>query len=397
MAKVIRLMGVRVALASSRAERIDLSIDIETGGILPFDFRCDDSVELDLEGHLLLPGLINAHDHLEFSLFPRLGRGPYANASAWAADIYHPGKSPVKEHLLIPKPVRLLWGGIRNLLSGVTTVAHHNPHEASLFTGRFPVRVLRRYGWAHSLDFSPDIGEIRKSTPARWPFIVHAAEGTDDRAHGEIPRLKELGVLDPRTVLVHSVAIGKRETETITQSGASIVWCPTSNLFMLGRTLTAEIVRSPIPIALGTDSALTGDGDLLDEMKCARKAAALTAEEMYPLVTASAAWMLGLRNGQGVIRERGVADLVAVADVGHTPAQALAGLLPELVMVRGRVMLLSDRLVGRRTFPRFKGLNRIQVEGRGIFWIRADVQRLHAAASTAIGTEVQLAGKRICP
>src|SRR5438132_6224424 len=32
---------------------------------------------IDLPGYLLLPGLVNAHDHLEFGLFPNLGCGPY--------------------------------------------------------------------------------------------------------------------------------------------------------------------------------------------------------------------------------------------------------------------------------------------------------------------------------
>src|SRR5207249_3380361 len=111
-----------------------------------------------------LPGLINAHDHLEFNLFPRLGRGPYPNASAWAADIYHPGESPIKDHLLLPKKIRLLWGGIKNLLSGVTTVVHHNPYEGSIFSNGFPVRVAPRFGWAHSLDFSPDLVESFRRT-----------------------------------------------------------------------------------------------------------------------------------------------------------------------------------------------------------------------------------------
>jgi cytosine/adenosine deaminase-related metal-dependent hydrolase len=197
----------------------------------------------------------------------------------------------------------LTWGGIKNLLSGVTTVAHHNPYDASLFTTRFPVRVVSRYGWAHSLDFSPDIRDIRKRTPAHWPFIVHAAEGTDERAQTEIPQLKELGMIDQRTVLVHAVGAGARELETIRQSGSSIVWCPTANLFTLGRTLTAETVRSDIPIALGTDSALTGEGDLIDEMKCAMALTGLTAEEMYPLVATKAAGILRLNAGQGT-RER---------------------------------------------------------------------------------------------
>jgi cytosine/adenosine deaminase-related metal-dependent hydrolase len=388
MAEIVRLTGARVALSATSSTRTDLQI--EGGRILPFDSRSDGAAELDLKGHLLLPGLINAHDHLEFNLFPRLGCGPYANAAAWAGDIHHPGESPVKDHLRVPKRERLIWGGIKNLLSGVTTVAHHNPYESSIFTNRFPVRVVRRFGWAHSLDFSPDIPELRKRTPVGWPFVVHAAEGTDARAHAEIPRLKELGVLDRRTVLVHAVGTAHRELETIRQSGASIVWCPTANLFTLGRTLPAETLRSGVPVALGTDSALTGEGDLIDEMRRARTIAALTAEEIYPLVTTNAARILRLNAGQGMIRERGVADLLAVRDTGQTPAEALADLRPEMVMVRGRVMLMSDRFQPT-------GFNPIHVEGRGRWLIRANVPRLHAAASEAIGSEIRLAGKRICP
>ena len=130
-------------------------------------------------------------------------------------------------------------------------------------------------------------------------------------------------MLDRRAVLVHAVGAGRRDLKTIRRSGSSIVWCPSANLFTLGRTLAPETVRSDIPIALGTDSALTGEGDLIDEMKCARKIAALTPEELYPLVTTNAARILRLSAGQGVIRGGGVADLVAVADTGQTPAEAV--------------------------------------------------------------------------
>ena len=99
MAQAIKLSGARVGLTATDSERIDLVI--KGGRILPFDSRFEGGAELDLSGHLLLPGLINAHDHLEFNLFPRLGRPPYANASEWAADVYRPGESPVKEHLQV--------------------------------------------------------------------------------------------------------------------------------------------------------------------------------------------------------------------------------------------------------------------------------------------------------
>ena len=56
--------------------------------------------DLQLDGFLALPGLVNAHDHLEFNLFPNLGRGPYPNAAAWAAGIYQPERPPIREHLL---------------------------------------------------------------------------------------------------------------------------------------------------------------------------------------------------------------------------------------------------------------------------------------------------------
>jgi cytosine/adenosine deaminase-related metal-dependent hydrolase len=390
MAAVIRITGARVARHAARSERLDLTI--AGTRILPFDTKAEPATELDLQGHLILPGLINAHDHLEFSLFPRLGNGPYPNATAWAEDIYHRDRSPIREHLRVPKPDRLLWGGIRNLLSGVTTVAHHNPYEPAIFNERFPVRVVRRCGWAHSLAFSSDIEDCRKRTPRSWPFIIHAAEGTDESAQAEIPRMKDAGWLDRRTVLVHAVGTTPAALETIRETGASIVWCPSSNSFTLGQTLTPHVVRSRIPIALGTDSALTGAGDLIDEIRSAN----LPAEEVYPLVTSGAASVLRLTGGEGTLREHGVADLVIVRDIGQTPARSLFDLLPELVMLRGRIMLLSETLAARHPYSNLRNFHRIRMEDRGSWFIRADVPGLYASASQAVGPEVRLSGKRVC-
>src|SRR5882672_9283031 len=98
------LRGARVAIGPEETAELDVEI---VGGRLRSmrkPVRPAKGVStLDLGGHLLLPGLINAHDHLEFNLYPRLGNGPYANAGSWARDIYRPNESPVKEQLEIPK------------------------------------------------------------------------------------------------------------------------------------------------------------------------------------------------------------------------------------------------------------------------------------------------------
>ena len=395
MEPLIRLTGARVALSARHSEFLDLAI--RRARILPFDSKVEVGRHYDLTGHLLLPGLINIHDHLEFNLFPRLGRGPYPNASDWAAAVHRPNDSPVQEHLRVPKAVRLTWGGIKNLLSGVTTVAHHNPWEAKVFTRGFPVRVLRKFGWAHSLAFSKCVSDARKETPADWPFIIHAAEGTDERARSEIGWLDCMGVLDETTILVHGIAATERDIETMRKRSVCVAWCPSSNLFTIGATLPSAALRSDLTIALGTDSAMTAEGDLIDEMRVARKEGKLTPEQLYPLVTTNAARALRLGPGHGEIRERGVADLIAIRDQGQTPAQALADLHPEMVMIGGRVMLLSAALAGHSRAHYAGGLNRICIQGRGQWLIRADVPDLYAEAVRELGPEIRLAGRRVCP
>jgi cytosine/adenosine deaminase-related metal-dependent hydrolase len=392
-AEMMKLVGARVALGAERAERIDLVLS--RGRIGPFGEPSPCSNVCDLSGHLLLPGLINSHDHLEFNLFPRLGKGPYPNSRSWAEDIYRPSASPVKEHLAVPKSVRLQWGGLKNLLSGVTTVAHHNPYEPAVFDGSFPIRVVRRCGWAHSLDFTPDIVTRHRETPRTAPFVLHAAEGTDPSARSEVGLLDELGILDNRTALVHAVGASAADLATLKRRQSSVVWCPGSNLFTLGQTLDRGQLESGVPIALGTDSALTADGDLIDEMTAARRHSCLSAEQLYRMVTTAAARILRLRRKEGSITAAGVADLVAVRDTGQNPADAVVNLRPEMVIVGGQVQLVSEAFAQARRTAVECGLHPIVLEGRGRWFARVNVPTLLASSANEIGSEIRLAGRRV--
>ena len=395
------LSGARVALGPDWAS--EREIEIRAGKIRAIRApaerrRARNTPILDLRGHLILPGLINAHDHLELNLFPRQGRGPYPNAAAWARDIYRPGEFPIKDHLRIPKATRLVWGGLKNLLSGVTTVCHHNPRENSILDRNFPVRVVKRFGWAHSLEFSPDLAERFRRTPPGWPFLVHLGEATDRAGRCEVFRLNQMGALDHRTVLVHAVALDRQGWRLVQSKAASVVWCPSSNLFLLGRTLTPGVLRSGILVALGTDSALTATGDLLDELRAARSASRLSRGNLYRMVTEQAAQVLRLEKGAGRVSEGGPADLVVVRDRGQSPAATLCGLVsrgPEMVMVAGQIKLVSPSLAVQ--LPAFvrRPLYPLAVEGRGKALVDADVPELHRRATRELGPEILVAGKRL--
>ena len=278
---------------------------------------------IDLRGHLILPGLVNAHDHLHFGAFPRLGQGPYPSWREWAKDIYRPEEQPLRALLEIPKEERLWWGIVRNAFSGVTTVCHHDPAHSMLTNEELPVTVHPRFGWAHSLD-GHAWKERYAQTPADWPFIVHCAEGLNPRSRQEVAKIEREGKLNHRMVLVHAVGINKRDLSKLKTSGAWIIWCPTSNLHILGRTLDRDLLLSYPVIALGSDSPISANGDLLDELQVAHKQFDIPADLLYAMVTRRAAQLLRLSEREGTISTGGVADLLIVRDNDCSPCESLA-------------------------------------------------------------------------
>jgi cytosine/adenosine deaminase-related metal-dependent hydrolase len=367
----VKITGARVATGATTSQYNDLRF-------------VGPDLDLDLSGHLILPGLINAHDHLELNLFPPLGTRIYSNAADWAADIYHPEKSPVREHAAVPKRVRLLWGAIKNLVCGVTTVAHHNPYQPEIFDDGFPVHVLKEFGWAHSLAFSPDVTDRFLKTPEHWPFCIHAAEGTDASARLEISRLHKLGILSRRTVLIHANGAGPDDVELIRSTGCSVAWCPGSNLATYGSTLSPHALHG-IPMALGTDSSLTAGTDLLDELRTARERGA-SPHDLYRMVTCTAAAIFRLPPNRN--------HFVAVQDKGQSPAEAIFHLNPELVIVSGEIRLISHRL--SKIIPKLsESFHAIAIENRGSWLIDANVPQLMRETAEHLGTGFRLAGKLV--
>ena len=392
----IRLVGGRVATGARTALRANVEILKGRIGRVNLEESPARGATVNLEGYLILPGLINSHDHLEFNLFPRLGRGPYPNAQEWARDIYRPERSPLREHLSVPKPVRLWWGGIKNLLSGVTTVCHHNSWDNVLNDG-FPVRVVRHYGWAHSLAFQNNVAAAFHLTAPEAPFLIHLGEGTDEVSREEIFTLDRIGTLNERTVLIHGVALNEAGHALRRKRGAALVWCPTSNRFTLGSTLDVRSISRSEDIALGSDSALTARGNLLDEIRAAHEEEHVPEESIYGMVTEPAARILRLRDGEGKIQTGSIADLIAIPWTEKTPAKSLMSINAaqiEMVMVSGRLHLASPGILRRWPAAQCSALESISVEGTQRL-VRAPIQWLLSETRRCLPEDLWLAGRRV--
>jgi cytosine/adenosine deaminase-related metal-dependent hydrolase len=355
-------------------------------------------IDIDLSGFLVMPGLVNAHDHLHFALYPNLGNPPYRNYIEWGEDIHATLDDRITTHQSISKDVRLWWGGIRNLLCGVTTVCHHDPLWPTLVRNDFPVRVVRQFGWAHSPALGGDLRKARSATPSGRAFILHACEGIDDRARQEVCELDRLGILDASTVLVHGLALDKAGIALMQERQASLIVCPSSNQFLFGTTPDMELLGTMENIALGSDSPLTAAGDLLDEIRFAIEFCGITADRAYRMVTGIPATILHLEYGEGALAPLGPADLIAVRDTGDDAAERLRTLTMsdiELVVRRGRVQLASETVYKLLPPQPKHGLEPLWIDG-SIRWLRVPVKELLRKAEAVLGFgQVRLGGRLI--
>jgi hypothetical protein len=354
--------------------------------------------DINLDGFLILPGFVNAHDHLHFALFPRMGNPPYRNYIDWGDDIHRNFPDVIAKHRAIPKAIRLWWGGIRNLLCGVTTVCHHDPLWPELQREDFPVRVVRDLGWCHSLALGGDTRHARATTPSGRPFIVHACEGIDKQAREELWGLERLGVLDDGTVLVHGLALDRDGVALMQDRRVSLIVCPSSNKFLYWKVPDASLLGRIEKLALGSDSPLTAEGDLLDEVRFAMRFLGISSSAAYHMVTTAAASILRLSDAHGSINEFGLADLIAVRDTGQDPADRLDTLSlkdVELVLIGGRVHLAAEAMLERLPFAAMSGLEPLSIDGT-IRWLRAPVRALLKQAEEVLGKgAVRLGGREL--
>lgn len=361
--------------------------------------------ELRLRGAALVPGLVNAHTHLELTGLG--GRAEEADFVAWIGTIRRlKAERGPEEYLAAARAgIRQGWA------SGVTTVADTGDSGAVLRA----LAELGGSGVAYQEVFGPDPGQAGESQAALraavamlrpvqterarlglsphapysvsgalyaavarlaaeedLPLAVHVAEsaaesalladgtggfaaawerrGITPPAAGVTPVewLERHGVLGPRTLCIHAVRVGAMDVGRLRAAGAAIAHCPLSNLrHGHGAAPLSALLDAGLRVGVGTDSeASVGATNLLAEARAARAIAGLDARSALALATTGAAAAIGLAAEVGQLSPGAWADVVAVA----LPADAAARAVEEAVLASGAADVIGTWVGGRPVF-----------------------------------------------
>ena len=314
-------------------------------------------VEIDVSGLLVFPSPINAHDHLLGSWAPRIGEGPYRNVYEWLDLLHAPSHPGRKERDGNPGDEVYMLGAYKNLCGGAASVVDHYVRKEDGFWEQYPIRIFHRFGrtWTmrEETGWGGPIEEELDAAGEKLPYIIHISEGVDEETAGELKRLAERGGVRSNSLLVHGVAFTDSDMDVISESGASVAWCPASNMFLYERTLdVAQALRRGINICIGTDSALSGTGNILEEVRFGadtyRKmyGEPLDGNVLFEMLTCNAAKALLVEDELGRLNPGCLADLLITEPKSDDPVASFLETRPDdidLLLVGGRPAFGSAR------------------------------------------------------
>lgn len=339
---------------------------------------------LQLDGHVLIPGLVNAHTHAAMTLLRGLADDlplmTWLNEHIWPAEGTWVGEEFVADGTRLAVAEMLLSGttcfndmyffpditghvaaaaGIRTVLGlividfpsawasdGAAYIRkglevhdqfRTNPLIHSAFAPHAPYTVSEE--WLQKIRVLADELDV--------PIHMHLHESHDEivqslQTHGVRPieRMQDIGLLSPALMAVHMTQLEDQEIIQFAESGSHVVHCPESNLKLAsGICPVAKLLDGVVNLALGTDGAASNNNlDMFGEMRTAallakghaRDASAAPAHQMLEMATINGARALGLGDEIGSISPGKSADLVAV-DLNQPATQPVYNPVSQLV------------------------------------------------------------------
>jgi 5-methylthioadenosine/S-adenosylhomocysteine deaminase len=328
------------------------------GTVQPDEQQFDDVI--DLEGGWLLPGFVNSHVHLGESVyFPfineKLNLSGYLDKTE---EIYASSKEiggnrdiacKFSLYELILNGVTAVGGGrvaqtaralsIPNtsgyMLMNSSKLGHFsdNAFENFLQVRNEEKNLLTQHCiFIHSLS---KIGESELATVKRLKHeiedlivMIHVEEDHAENAavckkwgSSSVCVLKENKILDDNTFLVHGNHLSGSDLDIISESGATLCHCLTSNLTVADDALNiSEVLNKNINLVVATDGPITGAGfNLLNEVRKVYQyqnrfsvGEKVSPQQCLDMITINAAHAIGQANVVGSIEVGKLANFVVM-------------------------------------------------------------------------------------
>jgi len=363
---------------------------------------------IDASGHLVLPGLVNAHTHAAMTLFR--GVRDDCDLMTWLTKFLF----PLEARFVSTRFVRCgaLLACWEMIASGTTTFADgyffqeetaRAAEEAGLravvgqgiFDVATPDAKDAGEGLARAERFLSEWRGHPRITPALFPhscytvgpetfwkaqalaerfdapILTHLSESAGEVAtvrerYGRTPvrHLAGLGVLDRRVTAAHAVAVDEEEIGLLASAEAGVVHCAESNMKLAsGVAPIARMLAAGIRVGLGTDGAASNnDLDLFGEMGSVARLhkvqaldpTAVPARQVVRMATIGSAAALHREADIGSLEAGKRADLIVVEASGpnalplYDPysylVYAARSDAVRTVVVEGRVVMEGRRL-----------------------------------------------------
>lgn len=312
-------------------------------------------------GGIVLPALIDAHNHPAYNWLPEWESGQLWNDSPqWrGSTAYNDFTAAYSANSddRVRFCAMVQWGELRALMSGTTAILGvGQPRTCYRWLVRNTELTTGYNGWprdqvrsnslgidqvdateAASLISQMDAGQVSA-------YAIHIAEGLTQRSRDEYTQLKTLGLLRAQTVLIHATALEAPDFAEVAAAGAKIVWSPSSNFALYGATTdVAAALAAGVTVALAPDWTPSGADDLLQELRWVDAYARdnlpglLSDSDLVEMVTLIPARIFGLENLVGSLAVDHLADILVLSAPAAEPYRAVVTARPEQV----RLVLLD--------------------------------------------------------
>lgn len=324
---------------------------------------------IDLGDATVVPGLINAHSHLELAHLR--GKCPSGQGFVtWVEDLL---RQPIFD--LDPNALKEASSELKRtgtwMIGDIATrfakemagmleasglffvvfceaIGETVPRKTFIPSGDFEAGLISVAG--HSL-YTTHVDVLRaakaETVEKGLPFSLHLAEHDDEVAimAGEpsafldllqgrgrlldfeppkkrpVQQAADLALLDQTTLAVHCVKVTDEDIETVRQSDATVCLCPRSNEFIgVGRAPWEKWFASGTPLCLGTDSLASNDDlDLWNEAVYLKNHfnGELTLEDLVAMMTRNPAKIMGADHILGTLESGKIAAFATIPSKIH--------------------------------------------------------------------------------